>query len=142
MLEVEGDEERIAGMGSDHGGRRLSPLIHYEPDQYEHVARRTADYFVLFAVVLLPILTVRQVPGVGYSVPWSLTILVMVISLLGGLGWLVLLSMATPLWSRIQIDGWGRFENRRSAVQWWTGSIVVGLIVWAIGLVVQVSLGR
>lgn len=44
--------------------------------------------------------------------------------------------------SRIQIERWGRFEEKRATVQWWMGSIIAGFIVWAISLVVQISLGR
>lgn len=55
---------------------------------------------------------------------------------------LAFLTASAVVWSRIQIEGWGLFEKRRRSIEWWTGGIVVGIIVWSITLVVQIAVAR
>lgn len=75
-------------------------------------------------------------------VPWPTTVAEIVISELTLIAFGLFLIWQQRLRSRIQIEGWGRFEKKRATVRWWMGSIIAGLIVWAISLVVQISLGR
>lgn len=85
--------------------------------------------------------TATRVVGPG-SVPWPTTVAEIVISELTLIAFGLFLIWQQRLRSRIQIERWGRFEEKRATVRWWMGSIIAGFIVWAISLVVQISLGR